>query len=113
MIKFAQNGMHHYQNWNEYLNSNDLLSKYTKTGLLLMSPMNKEEVTQQYNKFNEFNIKTTIIDKNIMNYRFPQINADCGDVDNEGIIEHEAKEMDENTYFIHEEMQDILKQMMY
>eukprot|EP01084_Bolivina_argentea_P163444 284342_1 len=103
MIKVAQNGMYHYQNWSDYLQYKDVSGTYTKTGLLIMSSMNKNEVTEQYEKYKKLNIETSIIDKDIMKQRFPQINSDCGVFDNEGNIEWIEKEMDNSTYFFCEE----------
>eukprot|EP01084_Bolivina_argentea_P019873 36953_1 len=102
-IKFSQDGMNLYQNWNDYLQYKNASAIFTKTGMLLMSPMTKQEVTEQQSKYNNLGVSTSIIDKYIMQSRFPQINPDIGLFDNNGEKEWIPKEMDENTFFFYEE----------
>lgn len=102
-IQFTVDGMNLYKNWNDYLKSNDASGTYTKTGLLLMTPFTKEQVNQQQTKYSNLNISTCIVDKYMMQTRFPQINPDIGIFDNNGQIDFESKEMTDDTYFFHEE----------
>eukprot|EP01084_Bolivina_argentea_P093460 168081_1 len=104
MIQFANNGINQYKNWNNYLNSTQTKGKFIKTGWLLMSQMDKQTAIQNQNKLQKYGIKTNIIDKQIMNERFPQISTDCGSFNNElPIQKHTPKQMDNNTYFLMEE----------
>jgi len=104
MIRFAQNGIHHYKHWNEYLQSKQTVGRFVQTGWLLMSALDKQTATDYYKKYTEcYGIPTSIIDAATMKERFPQINSDCGVFDNEGKTEWTAKPMDDSVYFFMEE----------
>merc|ERR1719461_2360660 len=65
--------------------------------------MDKQDVDAQQTKYSNLGIKTTIIDKQMMKQRFPQINSDIGMFDNSGAIEWVPKEMDDETFFFYED----------
>eukprot|EP01083_Nonionella_stella_P088573 246939_1 len=104
-IRFTVDGVNLYKNWQDYLQYKEASAVFTETGLLLMSPMTKQQASQEKSKYDtlDLGIRTTIVDQHMMKTRFPQINSDISSFDNSGEQSWEPKSMDTNTFFLYEE----------
>ena len=102
-VCMARDGMDLYRSWKDYLQYNDATAEWTSTGMLLMEPMTRQQVEEQIQKYTRLNVDASIVDRNVMETRFPMINPDIGMFDNNGVIEWEPKEMDNDTFFFYEE----------
>ena len=102
-VMMARDGINLYRNWNDYLQCNDASAQFTRTGMLIMMPMSREEAELNQAKYSKFGISTSIIDRNTMGTRFPMLNPDIGMFDNSGAVEWKPKEMDNDTFFFYEE----------
>lgn len=84
MVEFSRDAIESYKDWHNYLqcDSNDanIVSKFTKTGLIFFCPMAEKEALSHKEKFDKLGIRYSLVDDSIMEKRFPIINRDLTNI---------------------------------
>ena len=91
MVRFARDGIHAYQNWQEFTGLEETRAEFHKTGVLWLPGINSEWAAREHARMQTLGISTQVLDDIELQERFPALSPCVVAPDVETAEEHECR----------------------